>query len=43
MDAQPLGREEGRERSRGGIEKWREFRLLLVIAQSLLILGADRA
>ena len=42
MDAQPLGHEEGRERSRGGVEKWRRFRLLLVIEQSLLTLGADK-
>ena len=42
MDAQPLGREEERERSRGGIEKWRGFRVLLSIEQRLKTLGADR-
>ena len=42
IDAQPLGREEGRERSRGSIEKWRGFTFLLGIEQILSILGADR-
>ena len=42
MDAQPLGREEGRERSRGGMEKWRGFIFLLGIKQKDIILGANR-
>ena len=42
MDAQPLGREEGRERSRGGVEKWRVSHFLWGIEQILLTLGADR-
>ena len=42
MDAQPLGREEERERSRGDMEKWRDIRLLLGIEQQLQTLGADR-
>ena len=42
MDAQPLGREERRERSRGGMEKWKGFTFLLGIEQILLTIGADR-
>ena len=42
MDAQLLGHEEDRERSRGDMEKWREILFLLGIEQILSALGTDR-
>ena len=42
MDAQLLRCEEGRERTRGDMEKWRDIMLLLGIEWIHFTLGADR-